>query len=134
MIEQMKKIAEQTGKAGMPAQWMFGVVKSVSPLEIIVDERFPIYEDDVVLMKQFRTGQSYPTHQHTGFAGNPSTRSTDGSGSGDEAFSAHSHTLRNDYVTNSGEGSEIYYGLKVGEKLVLFRNHGGQQFLVLGRM
>lgn len=134
MLEQMKRIAKQTEEAGMPAQWMFGVVKSVSPLEIIVDERFPIYEDDVVLMQQFRTGQQYATHQHTGFAGSPSTRATDGGGSGDEAFSSHSHVLRNDYITNSGVGSEVYYGLKIGEKLVLFRNQGGQQYLVLGRV
>lgn len=133
MLDQFKRIAKQTGKSEMPAQWMFGVVKSIAPLEIIVDERFPIFEDDVVLMKQFRTGQSYPTHQHTGFAGSPATRTASG-GSGDDSFATHSHGLRGDYVTNSGEGSETYYGLKVGEKLVLFRNHGGQQFLVLGRM
>ncbi len=55
-------------------------------------------------------------------------------GSGDPAFASHDHTLKNDYLTNTGPTSEYYYGLAVGDKVVLLRNQGGQSFLVLGRV
>ena len=55
-------------------------------------------------------------------------------GSGDPAFASHEHTLKNDYLTNTGPTSEYYYGLSVGDKVVLLRNQGGQSFLVLGRV
>ena len=42
--------------------------------------------------------------------------------------------MKNDYLTNTGPTSEYYYGLAVGDKVVLLRNQGGQSFLVLGRV
>lgn len=39
-----------------------------------------------------------------------------------------------DYQTNTDAKSEYYYGLAVGDKVVLLRNAGGQAFLVLGRV
>lgn len=38
------------------------------------------------------------------------------------------------YQTNTDAKSEYYYGLAVGDKVVLLRNAGGQAFLVLGRV
>ena len=38
------------------------------------------------------------------------------------------------YHTNTDAKSEYYYGLAVGDKVVLLRNAGGQAFLVLGRV
>ena len=117
----------------MPAVFLFGWVTSENPLIITTETNMPLDEDDLVLMKEFRTGQSYPTHRHTGFSGNARTEATSG-GSNYDAFASHSHALSSGYSTNSGEGSEIYYGLKMGEKVVLLRNAGGDQYLVLGRV
>lgn len=83
-------------------------------------------------MKEFRAGY-YPTHRHSGFADSPATQPKSG-GAGDAAFASHEHTLKNDYLTNTGPTSEYYYGLAVGDKVVLLRNRGGQSFLVLGRV
>ena len=63
----------------------------------------------------------------------PSTEEKSG-GSGDASFAAHSHTLKSNYQTNTDAKSEYYYGLAVGDKVVLLRNAGGQAFLVLGRV
>ena len=57
-----------------------------------------------------------------------------GGGSGEAAFASHSHTLKNNYQTNTDKTSEYYYGLAVGDKVILLRNQGGQAFLVLGRV
>ena len=65
--------------------------------------------------------------------GGPSTEEK-GGGSGEAAFASHSHVLKNNYQTNTDKASEYYYGLAVGDKVILLRNQGGQAFLVLGRV
>lgn len=105
LVETMKKIAKQTNEAGAPAAIMFGTVTSTSPLTVRVDNRFDITEDALIVMKNFKAGW-YPTHYHT--------------------IDAES--------TDTDEASEYYYGLKAGESVVLLRNQGGQQFLILGRV
>ena len=133
--ETIKKMARDSVQRGMPADFVFGVVTAINPVVIRIEDRFDIFEEfgQIVIPKGFRPMQSYPTHFHTGMANNPSTMSTSGGG-GDESFSSHSHQLKNNYTTNTGEGSEVYYGLKVGEKIILFRKAGGQSYLVMGRM
>lgn len=116
----------------MPTAFLFGSVTKTSPLTIRVDNRFDISGDAIVVMKEFQAG-FYPTHYHTGVKGSPSTEEKSG-GSGDASFAAHSHTLKSNYQTNTDAKSEYYYGLAVGDKVVLLRNAGGQAFLVLGRV
>ena len=49
-------------------------------------------------------------------------------------FGLSTHVLKNNYQTNTDKTSEYYYGLAVGDKVILLRNQGGQAFLVLGRV
>ena len=111
LLDTMKKVAEGTQNAGVPAAYMFGTVTKTSPLTIRVDNRFDI----------------------SGVKDSPTTEAQSG-GSGDASFASHSHVLKNNYQTNTDGTSEYYYGLAVGEKVVLLRNQGGQSFLVLGRV
>ena len=116
MLEQMKRLAAQTGEAAMPARLMFGAVTGTQPLRILVDSRFEISGEAVVLMRQFRAGE-YASHTHT--------------------VPAHSALAAGEHGHGIPEGTttvEAYPGLAVGDALVLLRNHGGQQFLVLGRL
>lgn len=135
MVEQMKRIARQTEEAGKPMRFMIGQVTAADPLTIRVDNRFDISNADtqqIWVMKQFQEGY-YPTHRHRGFKDAPQTEETSGGG-GDEAFSSHAHTLKNTYWTEEDDSSEYYYGLQVGDKVVLLRQPGGQEYLVLGRV
>lgn len=116
MLEQIKRIAAQTDAAGVPTMIMFGVVKAASPLTIYVDNRFEINESAIILPREFRAG-ALSTHTHT--------------------VSPHSHTIPGADSTGDSApvtAGEVYHGLTVGEKLVLLRNHGGQEYLVLGRL
>ena len=131
-LDTMKKVAEQSQNVNVQAAFLFGNVTATAPLTIRVDNRFDITGEAIVLMKEFKAGY-YPTHRHTGFADSPTTQQTSG-GSGDAAFASHDHVLKSDYQTNTDATSEYYYGLAVGDKVVLLRNHGGQSFLVLGRV
>lgn len=132
MLDQIKRISQQTADAGSPTMWLFGQVTSKDPLTIRVDNRFDIGEAQLVIPKELQAGY-YPTHRHTGFSGSPSTKEASG-GAGEAAFASHSHVLKDNYQTNTGATSEYYYGLAVGDKVILLRNAGGQQFLVLGRV
>ena len=97
-----------------------------------MDNRFDISGEVIVVPKELQAGY-YPTHYHTGMKGGPSTEEK-GGGSGEAAFASHSHVLKNNYQTNTDKTSEYYYGLAVGDKVILLRNQGGQAFLVLGRV
>lgn len=132
LLDTMKKVSQQSQNANVPAAFLFGNVTATSPLTIRVDNRFDITGEAIVVMKQFREGY-YPTHQHKGFKNAPQTEMASG-GAGTAAFAPHAHTLKNDYLTNDDDTSEYYYGLAVGDKVVLLRNQGGQSFLVLGRV
>ena len=132
LADTIKKVAEGTQNASAPTVFMFGNVTKTSPLTIRVDNRFDISGDAIIVMKEFKVG-FYPTHYHTGVKGSPTTAEKSG-GSGDASFASHSHVLKNNYQTNTDGTSEYYYGLAVGEKVVLLRNQGGQSFLVLGRV
>lgn len=134
LLDTMKKVAGQTNEVNVPANFMFGTVTSLSPLTIRVDNRFDITGEAIVLMKEFRAG-AYPTHTHTIGPHDHTApqHSTQPAGEG-----PHSHSVtplqtgKTDLITSVE--TEIHHGLAVSDNVVLFRNQGGQQFLVLGRL
>lgn len=83
MLDQIKRVATQTAEAGVPARFLFGEVTAAEPLKIMVDSRFEISGEMIVVPRA------------------------------------------------SGEGG---VGLAAGDRVVLLRNQGGQQYLVLGRV
>lgn len=130
LLDTMKKIAAQTGEVTVPAAFLFGVVTSVEPLTVRVDNRFDLSGEAVVLMREFRAG-AYPTHTHT-VAPHGHTVPAHQT----QAADAHTHGVAAVQTQPAGSVTEqeTYAGLAVGDKVVLFRNQGGQQFLVLGRL
>lgn len=117
LLDAVKLVSSQTQNAGDPAAVMFGVVASVAPLTVTVDNRFAISGDMIIIPKELTSGTAV-NHSHT--------------------VSAHKHTLP-DTTEDTGEvglttGGGSYYGLAVGEKVILLRNAGGQQFVILGRV
>lgn len=130
LLDTIKKVAVQTSEVNMPATFLFGEVISTSPLKIRVDNRFDIGEEQVVLMREFRAG-GYPTHTHTI---EPHTHGVPQHTT--ETADMHSHAVKS-ITTNETPlttNAEQYSGLISGDKVVLLRNHGGQKYLVLGRM
>ena len=123
MLDQIKKVVQGTSEAGSPACWLFGTVTSAEPLTIMVDNRFEIGEKQLVVMGQFRKGYIH-THKHKAFQQSPATEIAD----------SHTHQLKDNYWTCEDDESEYTYGLETGDKVVLFRNAGGQEYLILGRM
>ena len=132
LLDTMKKVAQQSQNANVPAAFLFGNVTATSPLTIRVDNRFDITGDAIVVMKEFRAGY-YPTHTHTIDPHDhvvPS-HSTQAAGEGPHT---HGVSAFNTQKTGLTTNPEVYFGLAEGDRVVLLRNQGGQSFLVLGRV
>ena len=120
MLETMKKISRQTDEQGKPSAIMFGVVQTVGPLTVMVDNRFLIGEGALIIPRELRGGP-YATHTHT-----VPVHQTDMGGD-----PPHSHGVARQITEGP---TETYYGLQPGEKVILIRNRGGQEYLVVGRV
>ena len=135
MVETLKRINKTTSEAGAPMRIMFGTVTAISPLSVMVENRFTITGDMLIVPRELQAGY-VDTHKHRLVAANDEEPETGGVKEG--SAPAHTHTLNDDYWTNDEENTlterEYYYGLKVGEAVVLLRDAGGQRFLVVGRV
>lgn len=132
LLDTMKKVAQQSQNANVPAAFLFGNVTATSPLTIRVDNRFDIIGDAIVVMKEFRAGY-YPTHTHTidPHKHTVPQHATEPAGTG-----PHTHSVNpvDTQTTGLTTNPEVCSGLAVSDKVVLLRNQGGQLFLVLGRV
>ena len=52
MLEELKKIVKQTEAANVPARFLFGEVKKLSPLTVLVDNRFYLSPPALVVLKE----------------------------------------------------------------------------------
>ncbi len=109
MLEQVKRIAEQTMEARVPMRFLRAEVKSLSPLTLFVDNRFYLSPPALVVLKEMYGHKHLVPGHSTVTASN------------------HSHSVKQ-------FDSNIAEALKVGDKVVLLRNYGGQEYLILGRL
>lgn len=109
MLEELKKIIAQTIEACVPAHFLPAEVKSLSPLTLFVDNRFYLSPPALVVLKEmYGHCHGIPAH-------------------GTQTAANHSHSV-------SPFESNVAEALKVGDKVILLRNYGGQEYLLLGRI
>lgn len=112
LIETIKKAAQQANDASKPVAVMFGIIQEESPLKINVEQKMLLEKEQLILSRNVTDFEREVTPS------NWSTENTDG----------HSHTI-------SGKKKEkVHHALKRGEKVVLLRVSGGQQYLVWDRV
>ena len=99
---------------------ILGVVESASPLAIRIDPRTIVKDEYLILTDLVRDFSVDITVSHT-------TENRAG-GSGDPAFASHNH----DYKDR--KKIIVHNGLAAGEKVVMIRQAGGQQYIVLSRI
>jgi len=109
MLEQLKKIVRSTEEADVPTRFMFGAVTSLSPLTVFVDNRFYISPPALKVMKEIY-GHKHVIPSHS-----------------TQTASQHAHNV-------TQFNSNIAEALAVGDEVVLLRNRGGQQYLIIGRV
>ncbi|WP_248930140.1 DUF2577 domain-containing protein [Paenibacillus hamazuiensis] len=108
LLEIIKQAGVGAVEAGNPVAIMFGTVTQTNPLEVSIDQRLILSEDFLVIPEQLT----------------PFTVDL-----------KHSHSYK-DGVTEEAltEPVVIRKGLETGDKLLLLRVQGGQQFIILDKL
>lgn len=128
--DSIKTIAMNALEASKPSGIFFGTVVSASPLKIQVEQKMTLGAEFLVLSTLVQDFTVNMTVDHQ-----------------TEAETEHTHDIHDTY-TNGGTSDptnhlheykgtksfRVRLGLKAGEKVILLRVQGGQQFIVLDRV
>lgn len=120
----IKKAASKAIKAEKPVEVCFGKVTSVSPLQILVDQKFTLGAAQLVLtrnvtdFKTMITGGNIQNYYYVGTPPNASTVPVDPS---------HRHAIGKIEIT-------VHNGLVVGDEVILIRQQDGQKYVVVDKI
>lgn len=120
LVQTIRELVSQTTSAGKPSDYIIGVVESVSPLVIRIDQRETITAEFLILTDLVRDYSVDITVSHT-------TENTAGGG-GYAEFASHNHAY------SGRKKITVHNGLAVGESVVLIQQAGGQEYIVLSRI
>ena len=121
LLETIRKVSESSLEAMKPADIFFGVVESVSPLIIGIDQKLKLTEDVLILTSSvldFKCEIVPDKKKREAFI---------------EDFCELSGSCQIE-VAPYDEYIVIKNRLKKGERVILLRAFGGQKFVVLDRM
>jgi hypothetical protein len=120
----IKSFALNAVDVSAPTDIFYGVVKSVSPLIITVDQRFDLEEEKLILSSLV---QNINVEVNINFSTENDTHSHSYS-EGQTGPNTHNHLI-------SGLTTlTLNLGLKVNEKVILLRKSGGTKYLILDRL
>lgn len=120
LLEIIKQAGIEAMEASKPVKVMFGEVKSVKPLMIMVEQKLPLTEEFLILTYAVKDHWRDMTVDHL-------TENAFG-GSGDSAYASHNHGYK------GRKPFLIHNDLEVGEHVLLLSMQGGQKFIVLDRV
>ncbi len=120
LVSTIQKLVAQTNNAMKPSDYCLGVVETVAPLSIRIDQKDILTEDFLILTDLVRDFSVDITVSHT-------TENRAGGG-GYAEFASHNH----DYTGR--KKIIVHNGLSVGESVILIQQAGGQEFIVLSRL
>jgi hypothetical protein len=121
-LKQMQEVVKNTNEAGQPADYVFGTVTKASPLQIQVSQKIVLTDAQLALT---RNVTDYEVNVSiTGWK-----TQTKSGGSAEAAFASHTHDIE-----ISKSKMTIHNALKVGDKVVMMKQKGGQQYLVIDRV
>lgn len=113
MIDVIKEIVQKTVAASDPTGIMYGEVVSVEPLEVNIDQRFTVPEEVLIVPEGLRHFEINLHHSHLYTEG------------GEEKETS---------LALPEEPIVIRRGLELGDKVLLLRAQGGQQYVVWDRL
>ena len=122
LLRVMKQSAKETGEAVKPMQVCFGKVVNVGPLRIQVDQKITLGMAQLVLTRNV-------TDYEQELTVNEWQTTASSGGSGESAFASHKHSF-----DSTRKRTIVHNSLKVGETVVLFREQGGQRYVVVDRV
>lgn len=124
LMKTIKRAALDAVKASKPVEVCFGKVTSASPLKILVEQKLPLGEGQLILtrnvtnFKTYITGGNVKNYYYTG-------GDTDGGTA--PVVPSHVHAIGKVQIT-------VHNGLVVGDEVILIRQQGGQKYIVVDRI
>lgn len=128
LVRAVKKAAVEAVRAENPMGVCHGTVTGISPLEITTDQKLILGEKQLILTNAVRDYTVEMTVDHVTEVishGHPVTDTYTGGGTAQPVDHSHPYKGRKSF--------RVHLGLKMGEKVILVRCDGGQQFVVLDR-
>ena len=122
LVDSMKKAALEAVENTDPTCIMYGTVISASPLQIQVNTKLILEENQLVLTRNV-TDYTVSVSGSTNSAGGH--KHTDSLGGDTSSGGGHSHGISSIKFLNA---------LKAGEEVILIRQSGGQEYIVLDRV
>jgi hypothetical protein len=116
LLNSIKQAGAGAVQAGNPVNVMFGEVVTEDPLKVRVDQRFVLTSEFLLVPESLQHFELELQHTHA---------YTDASGNG-TANKTTEPALEDPVV--------IRRGLEAGDKLLLLRMQGGQQYVILDRL
>lgn len=124
LLRVLKVSASEERRASDPCDILQGYVLSASPLKIQISDKL-ILDDDFLVLPEHLTDHEVEIEIET--AKKWTTEST-GGGAGEAAFASHSHDIK------GKRKMKILNALKKDDIVLLLRQDGGQNFIVLDRI
>lgn len=124
LTKAIKRAALDAVKASKPVEVCFGKVTSASPLKILVEQKLPLGEGQLILtrnvtnFKTYITGGNVKNYYYTG---------SDTDGGTAPVVPSHVHAIGKVQIT-------VHNGLVVGDEVILIRQQGGQKYIVVDRI
>lgn len=128
LVRAVKKAAVEAVRAENPMGVCHGTVTGISPLEITTDQKLILGEKQLILTNAVRDYTVEMTVDHVTEVishGHSVTDTYTGGGTAQPADHSHPYKGRKSF--------RVHLGLKMGEKVIMVRCDGGQQFVVLDR-
>jgi len=132
LIDSIKKCQKDQINNMQLTNVVIGVVTSIEPLEIDVDQKYILTEKQLILSRnvtdyEFEMTVEHKTedHTHTHDIEVIDTYTSGGSGEIEEETHNHEYKGRKTFL--------VHNALKVGEKVILIKANGGQKFFVIDR-
>ena len=128
LVRAVKKAAVEAVRAENPMGVCHGTVTGLSPLEITTDQKLILGEKQLILPNAVRDYTVEMTVDHVTEVishGHSVTDTYTGGGTAQPVDHSHPYKGRKSF--------RVHLGLKMGEKVILVRCDGGQQFVVLDR-
>ena len=137
LVKAMKKAARDERESSKPVNILFGVVQSVKPLKINVEQKMLLGEAQLVLTRNVTdyhlavtvdclTESALGTHSH-------SVSGTDGGGDAVNLTTGESNLVHKHPVSGK-KNIAVHNSLAVGEKVILIRQQEGQKYVVIDRI
>ena len=121
-VETLKKAAIKAVEAQKPVKFCFGEVKSISPLKILVEQKIPLGEAQLILC------QNVTEHKIHISVENIQDFFYEGESQNSMRLDpSRFRAIKRMPVT-------VHKGLVVGDNVILFRQQGGQKYLVVDRV